>query len=174
MFICKDGNFAEIESVRKGLTKGLSDNYYLRSREWPYKNIPCRILAEQLLTNTDGGEINDYKWWCFNGQPKYMYRTLKSKKRTDVFENFYDMDYNPVMVNHGFPRHTPEFEKPAEFEEMKRLASILSQGFPFLRIDFFDVDGHVYFSEFTFYDWAGMRPFKGDWDYEIGKLIDLK
>lgn len=137
------------------------------------KNISHKILAEQLLVNRSGDEINDYKWWCFNGEPKYVYRTLKSKKKSDVFENFYDMDFNPVNINHGFPRRIPEFEKPAEFEEMKQLARELAQGFLFIRIDFFDVNGQVYFGEYTFYDWAGMKPFQGDWDEKLGDLLDL-
>lgn len=83
------------------------------------------------------------------------------------------MNFNPVMINHGYPRLKPEIKKPDEFELMKSLASKLSEGMRFVRVDFFDVDHHVYFSEFTFYDWTGFRPFKDDWDYEIGKLIQI-
>lgn len=173
MFICKDKSSADLMAVRKGLNRGLKENHYYSCREWPYKNIKHLILAEQLLVNNSGEEINDYKWWCFNGEPKIMYRTLKSKKKSDVFENFYDMEYRPVMINHGFPRHIPEFEKPAEFEEMKQLAKTLSEGFPFVRIDFFDVNGHIYFGEYTFYDWGGLSPFKDEWDEKLGSLIFL-
>ena len=103
-----------------------------------------------------------------------MEKTLLTEaEKKEIYENFYDMDFNPVMIDHGFPRHQPEFEKPAEFEEMKELAGSLSKGIPFVRVDFFDVDGHVYFGEFTFFDWGGKRPFGGDWDKELGKLIKL-
>lgn len=173
MCICKDKSELDYNSVRERLERGLKKDFYLLSREWPYKNIHHRILAEQLLVDNSGAEINDYKWWCFNGEPMYMYRTIKSKNRHDVFENFYDMDFNPVMIDHGYPRRVPEFEKPAEFEEMKQLAKQLSDGLPFVRMDFFDVNGKVYFGEFTFYDWGGMNPFKGDWDAKLGSLLTL-
>lgn len=173
MFICKDKISVDFELVKKSLREGLKEEFYLSSREWPYKGIRHRILAEKLLINKSGEEINDYKWWCFNGEPKYVYRTLKSKRKSDVFENFYDMDFQPVMINHGFPRHIPEFEKPEEFEEMKQLAKELAKGFPFVRIDFFDVNGQVFFGEFTFYDWAGLRPFQEGWDEKLGNLLAL-
>ena len=78
------------------------------------------------------------------------------------------------MIDHGFPRHKPEFERPAEFEEMKHLAAKLSAGIPFVRVDFFDVDGKVYFGEFTFFDWGGTRRFCDDWDEKLGELLVLK
>lgn len=100
-----------------------------------------------------------------------MYCTVKAK---DIYENFYDMVFNPLNINHGFKRHQPEFNKPKEFDLMKQLAATLSEGLPFVRIDFFDVDGHVYFCEYTFYDWGGMRPFEDEkWDCEIGSWIEL-
>lgn len=99
-----------------------------------------------------------------------MYCTIKGK---DVYENFYDMEFNPVPIDHGFPRHQPEFEKPAAFDEMKEVAAKLSKDVPFVRVDLFYVDGKIYFGEYTFYDWAGLRPFGGNWDAELGKLIKL-
>ena len=100
-----------------------------------------------------------------------MYCTVKGG---EVFENFYDMDFNPVDINHGFKRHSPEFEKPSQFEKMKELAAMLSQDMPFIRVDFYEVEGKLYFGEFTFYDWGGMRAFK-DYaqDLKLGKLINL-
>lgn len=100
-----------------------------------------------------------------------MYLTIKGK---NVYENFYDMDFNPVDINHQFPRHLPEFEKPYGFEEMGRLAAILSKDLPFVRVDFFLVEKKIYFGEYTFFDWGGTRPFASyDMDLELGKLIEL-
>jgi hypothetical protein len=97
-----------------------------------------------------------------------------TNKASDVFENFYDMDFNPIDIDHGFRRNIPEFEKPEAFELMKNLATQLSQDIPFVRVDFFYVDGKVYFGEFTFYDWAGFRPFSSDeWDMKLGSWIRL-
>lgn len=151
------------------IRSSLKSNYYLLGREWPYKDIKPRILAEKYLDDHSGKELTDYKFWCFNGVPKFMYITNKSD---DVFENFYDMDFNPVDINHGFRRMSPEFNKPQRFDEMKNLAAKLSSGIPFVRIDFFYLDDKIYFGEFTFYDHAGLRPFSDiKMDVDLGKLL---
>lgn len=169
--ICRDKNTFDKLSARRKINLSLKMNYFYACREWPYKNIPHRIIADELLNDHSGKELNDYKFWCFNGVPKYMYCTVKSN---DVYENFYDMDFKPVNIDHGFRRRAPEFAKPEAFELMKELAGKLSAGIPFVRIDFFYVDGKVYFGEYTFYDWAGLQPFKTyQQDLELGKLIEL-
>lgn len=169
--ICRDKASFDRQQARKRIRQSQQLNYFYACREWPYKNIPHRIIADELLDDHSGKELNDYKFWCFNGVPKYMYCTVKSK---DVYENFYDMDFNPVNIEHGFRRHQPEFERPEAFDLMKELASRLSQGIPFVRVDFFYVEGKVYFGEFTFFDWAGLQPFNTyEQDLELGKLIEL-
>lgn len=146
-------------------------NWFWSSREWVYKHIEPCILAEEYLDEGTGHEIHDYKFWCFNGKPVYMYITNKG---IEIKENFYDMDFNPVDIDHGFPRTKPEYEKPANFEKMKELAGVLSEGIPFVRIDFFNANGRLNFGECTFYDWAGFRPFKDEkWDIKLGSLIEL-
>ena len=169
--ICRDKKSFDKLSAKKKINFSLKMNYFYACREWPYKNIPHRIIADELLDDHSGKELNDYKFWCFNGVPKYMYCTVKSN---DVYENFYDMDFNLANIDHGFRRRIPEFTKPEAFELMKELAGKLSAGIPFVRIDFFYVDGKVYFGEYTFYDWAGLQPFKTyQQDLELGKLIEL-
>ena len=146
-------------------------NWYWISREWAYKHIEPCILAEEYLDEGTGREVHDYKFWCFNGKPTYMYITNKG----DVIkENFYDMDFNPVYLNHGFERTIPEYEKPESFDKMKEIASVLSSNIPFVRIDFFNINGRPYFGECTFYDWGGFKAFTDlRWDYELGQLIKL-
>ena len=169
--ICKDKTLLDHNDLKKRFNKLLTRNYYYGAREWPYKNIEPVILAEKILTDKSSERLRDYKFWCFGGVPTYMYCTVKGG---EVFENFYDMDFNPVDINHGFKRHSPEFEKPSQFEKMKELAAMLSQDMPFIRVDFYEVEGKLYFGEFTFYDWGGMRAFK-DYaqDLKLGKLINL-
>lgn len=169
-FVCRDKKTFDFQRAEKKLRNNLNRNFYYSGREWPYKNIPHRIIADRLLDDHTGTELRDYKFWCFNGKPTYMYCTIKGK---NVYENFYDMDFKAVMINHGFPRHQPEFEKPSQFELMKGLAEKLSSGLPFVRVDFFQVEEKVYFGEFTFYDWGGLRPFVGDWDAKLGGLLNL-
>ena len=170
-FVCRDKNIFNYDAVRRQVESNLKRNWFWIFREWPYKNIKPRIIVDHFLDDHTGTELRDYKFWCFNGIPTYMYCTIKGK---NVFENFYDMDFNPVDLNHGFPRHTPEFECPSQFNLMKCLAKELSQGIPFVRVDFFQVDNKVYFGEFTFYDWGGMVPFPNyQTDEMLGELLVL-
>ena len=146
-------------------------NWFWTSREWVYKHIEPCILAEEYLDEGTGHELHDYKFWCFNGKPTYMYITNKG---SIVKENFYDMDFHPVNINHGFERTTPEYSKPENFEKMKELAAILSKDIPFVRIDFFNANGRLNFGECTFYDWAGFKPFVDwTWDERLGDLLIL-
>lgn len=169
--VCHAKDTFDMAKARKHFNRYLKKNSFWHLREWVYKDIPPRIVADQFLDDGSGHELRDYKFWCFNGEPKIMYCTNKA---ADIYENFYDMDFQPLDVNHGFRRQVPEFEKPHEFELMQTLAQKLSKDIPFVRIDFFDVNGHVYFGEFTFYDWGGMQPFAdAQWDECIGSWIQL-
>ena len=146
-------------------------NWFWPAREWGYKHIEPCILAEKFLKDARGGDLQDYKFWCFNGNPTYMYITNKGDC---IMENFYDMEFKVVNIDHGFPRRKPEFERPQNFDLMKKLAMRLSANIPFVRIDFFEVDGKVYFGEFTFYDWGGMLPFADEkTDLQLGDLLVL-
>ena len=169
--ICKNKDTFKLPI--KKLKASLSRNYFYGKREWVYKDIEPLILIDELLDDGVHKELRDYKFWCFNGTPQYMYITIKGK---GVFENFYDMNFNLVDINHGFKRHVPEFERPEAFEEMKALCTKLLDGLniPFVRVDFFYVNKQIYFGEFTFYDWAGLRPFKEkSWDERLGEMIQL-
>lgn len=169
--VCKDKSQFDINRAKKKIQGYLKRNYYWSLREWVYKDIRPRVIADMLLDDGSGHELRDYKFWCFSGVPKVMYCTNKAD---DIYENFYDMDFRPLDINHGFKRQDPEFEKPEEFELMKTLAAKLSEGIPFVRADFFDINGHVYFGEFTFYDWGGLKPFTNKhWDIKLGSWIRL-
>lgn len=175
--ICKDKTQLNFQDLKKKYEKLLKENYYPLGREWPYKNITPRIVIDELLDDHTAGErkitLRDYKFWCFNGKPMYMYCTVKDK---NIYENFYGTNFELVEINHGFERHQPEFEKPKNYEQMLDLAeklAIASES-PFIRVDFFNVDGHIYFSEYTFYDWGGLRPFSSyEQDLELGEFISL-
>lgn len=169
--ICKDKSKIDIAEIKKEFHKVQKKNYYWPKREWVYKDIKPRIIADKLLDDHSGRELRDYKFLCFNGEPHYMYITNKGAV---IEENFYNMNFQPVMIDHGFPRTKPEYEKPATFELMidlcRKLLSKLNVSF--VRIDFFSIDGKVYFGEFTFYDWAGLRPFTDiEWDKRLGSMI---
>ena len=170
-FICKDKDKTDWEKAKRRFDALLKRNSYYNLLEWPYKNIHPRIIADEYLDDGSGHELTDYKFWCFNGEPKIMYITNKGNI---IKENFYSMDFQPLDINHGFERAQPEYEKPKEFELMKELAAKLSEGIPFVRIDFFDINGNVYFGEYTFFDWGGMNIFSNqEWDKKLGSWITL-
>lgn len=171
--VVRDKSTFDITTAKKKFDRIMKRNWFWPYREWAYKDIPPRIIADKYLDDQSGHELTDYKFWCFNGVPKLMYFTNKGKY---IEENFYDMDFHVVNINHGYPRHTPEYSRPANFELMKSLCCKLLEGenLPFVRVDFFDVDNHVYFGEFTFYDWAGFRPFVDPkWEKDLGSWIQL-
>lgn len=171
VFICKDkSKMAKCDILNHfKIWKG---NHYGKAREWVYKDVKPRIIADHYLVDKPDKELTDYKFWCFNGEPMIMYVTNKGDV---VKESFYDMDFNPIMINHGFPREEPEYRKPDNFEMMKNLCrKLLSNIKPsFVRVDFFDINGQVYFGEFTFYDWGGYEPFASyEMDLKIGQLFN--
>ena len=165
---------SDIDKVRimKILKKQSSTSGSKTNMEWGYKDVKPRVLVEEYLS--DGSEdniLNDYKFWCFNGAPTYMYITNKG---VIVKENFYDMDFNHLPFTNGHENATREVKKPKGFEEMKRLAGVLSQGLPHVRVDFYDINGKVYFGEMTFYHWSGFMPFEPEeWDYKFVEWIKL-
>lgn len=172
--ICRDKSKVDKEQAAKEMNRSLGKNLFYGLGEWPYKNVPPRIIAEKLLESKDkisDKPLIDYKFWCFDGKPTYMYFSIKGE---GCYENFYDMDFKIVDINHNWPRHQPEFEKPASWEKMKEIAATLSKNIPFVRVDFYEIDNHPFFGELTFFDWAGLRPFDSyETDLKLGELITL-
>ena len=171
--ICRDLKTVDKKKVMGEMRKSLKKNLFYSLGEWPYKNVKPMVFAEKLLeyNNSANGPLIDYKFWCFDGKPTLMYFSVKGK---DCYENFYDMDFNIVDINHRWPRHSPEFLKPKCWDLMKTCASKLSKDIPFLRVDFYEVDSKMYFGELTFFDWAGLRPFDSyETDLYLGQFINL-
>ena len=170
--IVKSEKDKDVEKIKKILSEQAKVSGYTCHQEWGYKDVKPRIMFEEYMEDdSDNNVLQDYKFWCFNGEPKVMYVTVKNEA---VYENFYDMDFNVLNIDHGFPRRKPEFEKPALFDEMKTLAARLSSGIPFVRVDFYNIKGKVKFGEYTFFDWGGGRPFASyEQDLMIGKWLTL-
>ena len=169
--ICKDKASFDLETAKRKLDAAMKKNFYWEAREWPYKNVKRVMLADEYLDDHLGDELRDYKFYCFDGAPKIVYCTNKGR---DIYENFYDMDFNPINISHGFRRFVPEFIKPGGFETMKKNAALLSTGIPFVRVDFNEVEGQVLFGEFTFFDWAGFCKIQPkEWDDILGDWIKL-
>jgi len=170
--ICKDKSSFDIQAARKKLNRCLKRDFYAETREWPYKNVPRRVIAEEYLDDgTDN--LKDYKFFCFDGEPKAMY-VVANHSSHPTFD-YYDMDFRPLPIVSRVGNPTGVImEKPECFEEMKRLATTLSAGFPHVRVDFYQVDGHVYWGEMTFITTSGYNDMCSlDWDRKWGEWLPL-
>ena len=175
LVICKDKNTLDKNAAKKKIEKSLERDFYLSTREWPYKNVPRKVIAEKYMVDESGYELKDYKFFCFNGEVKALFI---AKDRTKVGEetkfDFFDENFNHLPVTNGHPNSEPPYFCPDNFEQMKALAARLSAGIPHLRVDFYNINGKIYFGELTFYHWSGMVAFDPEeWDYTFGSWIDL-
>ena len=172
LVICKDKGKFDTESARRKINKCLKRNYFWQSREWPYKNIKPRIIAEKYMVDESGTELKDYKFFCFNGEPKALF--IATDRPHDTKFDFYDIEFNHLPFTNGHPNADREIKKPAGFDEMAQLARKLSEGLCHVRIDLYDINGKIYFGEITFFHWSGMTPFEPEeWDYKFGEMIKL-
>lgn len=170
--ICKDKKTFDVDAARKKINARINYNYYNVWREWPYKNVKPKIIAEKFMVDESGTELKDYKFFAFDGEVKSLF--IATDRPFDTRFDFYDINFTHLPITNGHPNASRILDKPRGFEEMKRLASILSQGIPHVRVDFYDINGKIYFGELTFYHWSGFTPFEPEeWDKKMGDWIQL-
>lgn len=174
IIICKDKDGLNKEKAIKRLRKSLKRNTFLLGREWPYKNIPRKVFAEQYMVNEGADELPDYKFFCFDGKVKMIYVATGRQSGTGLCFDYYDEDFRHLDLVQTHPMATKTPEKPDCFDQMKTLAEKLSLGLPHVRVDFYEVNGRVYFGEFTFFSlggWAAFHP--EEYDYKLGSYLHL-
>lgn len=171
--ICQNKATLDIVAARAKLEKRLERNPFWDSREWPYKNVTPRIICEKLLENSDGSEIIDYKFMCFNGVPKCVF-ICSNRLGKLLCVDFYDMDWNHLPFERHYPNSKTIHKKPHNFELMIELAKKLSGGMPHVRVDFYEVNDKVYFGELTFFPGSGVEEFFPErYDQIIGDWLEL-
>ena len=175
LVICKDKSKLDIKAAKKKINKHMKRKYFYIWREWPYKNVKPRIIAEKYMEDEKTAELRDYKFFCFNGEAKLLFiATDRQTAGEETKFDFFDMEYNHLPFTNGHPNAAVPPEKPMCFDEMRSLAEKLSVGIPHLRVDFYEVNGKVYFGELTFSHWSGMVPFDPpEWDDKLGEWIGL-
>lgn len=173
--ICKSKGSFNKEEAKNKINKSLKKNYYYASREWPYKNVKPRIIAEPYLENQKGKGLIDYKFFCFNGTPKFLYISEGLENHETASISFLDMEFKKARFKRKDYKEYEEIPKePVNFEKMKELSKILSKGIAFLRVDFYEIEGRIYFSELTFYPCSGFIPFEPEeYDKIIGDMLIL-
>lgn len=172
VIICKDKKSFNIDDARMKMNKLLKRNFYYDWREWPYKNIKPRIICEKYLVDESGTGLKDYKFFCFDGIPKAMF--VATDRGIDTRFDFYDMQFNHLPIKQHYKNSNTKINKPNGFDEMTKLASHLSSGIPHVRVDFYDINGKVYFGELTFYHFSGFEKFEPEkYDEIFGGWINI-
>lgn len=171
--IIKDKKEIDHKSFSKFYKSRLKMNPYTIGREYPYKNVKPMIMAEKYMVPKGAKDIEDYKFFCFNGKPEIMF--VATDRSTDVKFDFFDMDFNHLDIENIHAQSGKKIEKPNLFDKMKEIATKLSQGMKFVRIDLYEIEGKIYFGEFTFFHGGGFWLFNPEeWERKLGDLIKLQ
>ena len=178
--VCRDKKSQDFEYMRKKIENGLRHNSYDYAREWQYKNIKPRIIIEKFMIQDDGlGEtlgIIDYKFFCFNGKPKFYYVSRGLENHETARISFFDLEGNPMPFIRSDYKPFEGRVKPQFLNQMTEMAQKAAEkiGSDFIRVDFYEIDKHIYFSEFTLHPCSGVMPIvPEEWDYKIGDMLEL-
>ena len=173
LVIVKDKDKLDKEMAKNKIESALKQNFFYIGREWPYKNVKPRIIAEKYMEDHIDGELRDYKFFCFDGEPKAMF-VASDRASDNVKFDYFDLNFNHLDIKQKYPHAEQPLRKPVTFEKMIELSKVLSKGFPHVRVDFYEVDGQLYFGELTFYHFSGFMPFEPNkWDKISGDWIKL-
>ncbi len=170
--VCKDKSTLDFQAVRKKLDEAMKYNFYYIAREWPYKDVKPRIIAEQYMEDMTG-QLMDYKFFCFDGEVKLIVHFFD--RFTETKSNHYTADWEYLQMTCTYPNDaTRVIEPPKTFEEMKYLAKKLSKGIPHVRVDLYSIGDEVFFGELTFSHWGGMPKFvPREYNYTMGSWLKL-
>lgn len=174
LIICKDKSKFDKEAAKEKLRRSLKNSYWLSGREWPYKDMPRKIIAEKYIEDSTGGLV-DYKVMCFNGKPRLIQVHL-GRYTNNHTQDFYDIKWNKTNITQGSYGETSDIytERPICLDEMLKLSEVLSANIPHVRVDWYIVDNHLYLGELTFFDASGFDMFDSNNDEEmLGSWIKL-
>lgn len=179
VIICKDKRKLNRYQSRKLLNKSLKRNFFYGGREYPYKNVKPSIMAEEYMQNIDGGDLVDYKFFCFSGEVKMC--QVISDRFDDEKIDFYDRNWNRLIgligligLNIEAKNSIEDKPRPKRYDEMIRIAESLSKGMIFVRVDLYDINDKIYFGELTFFPASGFGYFRPDeWNVKLGNMIKL-
>lgn len=176
--ICKDKKTFDKRRAKRILEKSLNSDIYMKYREWPYKDVPKRIIAEKFMASRKSQalkDLPDYKFFCFNGEPKYC-QVIRDRNTGETID-FYDMDWNHqefVGLNPSVKQGKKTVARPTNLSRMQDICRKLAAGIPFLRVDLYVIDDKEYFGELTFYPASGIGKFTpDDWKFRLGEMLTL-
>ena len=176
LVICRDKSKFDWGKAREILARSLKHRYFYKAREWPYKNVKPRIIAECYMADENQQKgLTDYKFYCFAGASKFLYISTGLENHATAHISFLNLDWTFAPFQRtdyeGYAQLPP---KPKNFEKMISIAGELSRGISFLRVDLYEINGNVYFSELTFTPCGGMMEFNPpQWDEKVGQWLEL-
>ncbi len=176
VIICTDKSTFNLEIAKDKLRKAFKSSIYKTHREWPYKNVKPRVFAEKYMVENVEAELKDYKFFCFNGEVKALFiASGRNKGCHGTRFDYYDSNFNFLNFIQSYPNSdAPAINPPESFELMKDIATKLSKDFRHLRVDLYNINGHIYFGELTFYHYSGLQPFyPSKWDGILGEWLTL-
>lgn len=174
VYICMDKSKIDFEKLKKEVKAWLKREYYWLHREWPYKNVKPRIICEKYMVGESGTELKDYKFMCFSGEVKCSFICLNRNSPNGLNVDFHDMDWKLMPFERHYPSSGSAIPKPKNFDKMVEFAEQLSKNIPFVRVDFYETNGQLFFGELTFYPGSGFEGFTPEsYDYLLGSWIEL-
>lgn len=176
--LCRDKSRLDVERTRRQLAEWIKRNHYWVEREWAYKNIRPRIICERFLTDERGSIPADYKFFCFNGEPRFV--QVDTDRFTTHRRNLFNLDveaapiWEPLPFSFEYASSGRDIPRPGNLETMISAARALSRGFPFVRVDLYSIGERVIFGEMTWYPEAGLGRFSPDlYDLHLGQALTL-
>ena len=177
VIVCRDKSTFDLDGAKEELGKTLKENYFLKNREWPYKNVKRKIIAEEFM----GENLTDYKNYCFNGKMTYtlVWKNVSrqdGRKPDPFFCGAYDRDWKKTDLKLGYPSLEDDVtEKPECYDQLVEVVESMAKDIPFVRVDCYIIDNKVYVGETTFFPWGGFQIFKDEkWNLKLGEMIKLK
>lgn len=174
LVICKDKSKLDISKVRRKINRSLKKNFFYEHREYPYKDVKPRIIAEKYMIDDSSTDLKDYKFFCFNGKVQCL--KVDFDRFTKHGANYYDKEWNLLPFYEICCPSNPLkiIGKPKYLNKMVEVAEKISKGIPFVRVDLYDVNNKIYFGEITFFPNAGNGKFEPEeWDYKLGEWLQL-
>lgn len=175
--IVRDKNTVDMKELRLRCRKWLVGNYYYESQEWQYKNAKSMLIVEQLLLDKNGHIPNDYKLHFFNGTLQFVYCSID--REGDNYRNIYSpqwerMDMEWVRKKDFKGTAWKDIPRPATFDRMLEIGADIAKHFKYVRVDFYDVDGKLYYGEITLHHGSGYDSFRPEeYDLYYGQLLKL-
>ena len=178
LILCRDKANLDTKKAISSLEKAMKNDYYLTYREWPYKDVPRKILAEPYMEDRQASILGlntlpVYKLLCFEGKPRII-QTIQNDKMPNETIDYFTPDWTLLPFRQNYPQSAVPAARPQQLDRMLEIAEKLSAGFHFLRVDLYEINGQVFFSEFTFFSDAGFAPFDPEeWNDTLGSWIQI-